>query len=382
MLKFITITLLCSLFISNKTYTQNFQNPDLEGSISNLSNLPPNWSNVTANDPVCLATIIGNQDSPDLVSQTLPDAPQGIIGSPYSGSTFVSGVIAMIGINWPTPQYYHEGIKQTVSGFIIGEKYTISFYQSVVQQYNCRDKSGSWSIYSNNTLLGITTPTVSTGNFDDINLNWEYREINFIATSPSLTFKFLPTDDDLDLNNQAIDYSECLRMGIDKINISPCLVPDFNLGNDTLLCLDNQITLTSELTGDVTYLWQDNSTLPSLNVTQPGEYSLEVSNSCGSYSDTIIITYYNCKPEISLPNVFTPNGDQVNDYFQPIIIENIKEVKIIILNRWGQVVFESNKLDFIWSGKSYAEGVYFWKIEYIDYSDTQGVLSGTVSLCK
>lgn len=55
----------------------------------------------------------------------------------------------------------------------------------------------------------------------------------------------------------------------------------------------------------------------------------------------------------SLPNVFTPNGDNVNDIFKA---ENpkqlVKRVEIKIYNRWGELVFESNDNPLIeWDGK-------------------------------
>jgi gliding motility-associated-like protein len=64
------------------------------------------------------------------------------------------------------------------------------------------------------------------------------------------------------------------------------------------------------------------------------------------------------------PNVITPNSDGINDLFE---IENLPEnTEVIILNRWGNVVFSSANYLNNWdgidtSGKELLEGVYTYK---------------------
>jgi gliding motility-associated-like protein len=64
------------------------------------------------------------------------------------------------------------------------------------------------------------------------------------------------------------------------------------------------------------------------------------------------------------PNVITPNGDGINDIFE---IENLPEnTEVIILNRWGNVVFSSDNYQNNWdgkdtSGKELVDGVYTYK---------------------
>ena len=67
-----------------------------------------------------------------------------------------------------------------------------------------------------------------------------------------------------------------------------------------------------------------------------------------------ILVFYQSR--FKLPNVFTPNGDGLNDYFYLIAAEEIKTIKIFqVLNRWGEIVFETknarpNDLAFAWNG--------------------------------
>lgn len=56
-------------------------------------------------------------------------------------------------------------------------------------------------------------------------------------------------------------------------------------------------------------------------------------------------------PTVSAPNVITPNGDGVNDVFE-LAVTNSTEIELIILNRWGNVVYKSVDANPIWDGKT------------------------------
>ena len=78
----------------------------------------------------------------------------------------------------------------------------------------------------------------------------------------------------------------------------------------------------------------------------------------------------NC-PIYELPNVFTPNGDERNDFFVPFPYRGVKEIDLHIFNRWGQLVFTSTDPDIQWPG-SYKEtneqvpdGVYFYTCDVV-----------------
>ena len=73
-----------------------------------------------------------------------------------------------------------------------------------------------------------------------------------------------------------------------------------------------------------------------------------------------------------VPNVFSPNNDGINDYFEiPDVEFNYcfdSDLSIKIFTRWGKKVFEDNKVNFKWNGKTKTglkcvEGVYFYNIE-------------------
>ncbi|MCR9171563.1 MAG: gliding motility-associated C-terminal domain-containing protein [bacterium] len=82
---------------------------------------------------------------------------------------------------------------------------------------------------------------------------------------------------------------------------------------------------------------------------------------------------YDLEEELIMPNVFTPNDDGVNDIFAPLQIGAIKSMNTLIINRWGNIVYDSNDIFIQWdgntiSGENYEEGTYFWMVsgKYID----------------
>ena len=89
------------------------------------------------------------------------------------------------------------------------------------------------------------------------------------------------------------------------------------------------------------------------------------------------------EPTITAPNVFTPNGDSgvVNEEFF-LTSENLAELRLIIFNRWGNVVYDYTSSDVSndnpsWNGKTdkgdeLDEGVYFYKYEGVGFESAIG----------
>ena len=69
--------------------------------------------------------------------------------------------------------------------------------------------------------------------------------------------------------------------------------------------------------------------------------------------------------QIKVPNIFTPNGDGVNDLFL-VQYRSIAEFNMWVYNRWGKLVFSTTDPDRGWDGTIYgkpaAEGAYFYVI--------------------
>lgn len=120
-----------------------------------------------------------------------------------------------------------------------------------------------------------------------------------------------------------------------------------NLGPNRELCVGDTIQLYPGLFAS--YLWQDNSTNDKFIVNQTGNYSVTVTNACGSASDNVAITSVDCV--ILFPNAFTPNGDGRNDYFKILNAFNLTDYKLTIYNRWGQLVYSTSDFRQGWDGQ-------------------------------
>ena len=101
------------------------------------------------------------------------------------------------------------------------------------------------------------------------------------------------------------------------------------------------------------YLWSDGSTNTDLFDISAGEYRVEVSdvNNCYSY-DTIQVesVMSTC---LVIPTGFSPNGDGQNDVWNIELIELYPDVVIEVYNRWGSMVFRSERgYSNPWNGKS------------------------------
>ena len=106
----------------------------------------------------------------------------------------------------------------------------------------------------------------------------------------------------------------------------------------------------------------------------PGEYIIDLTasnmenNAC---SKTVTRSIFMPEPVIYfIPNTFTPNGDELNNVFQPVFTFGYdpQNYGFYIYNRWGELLFESHDTKIGWDGTFGNEIVqndtYIWKLEF------------------
>ena len=71
--------------------------------------------------------------------------------------------------------------------------------------------------------------------------------------------------------------------------------------------------------------------------------------------------------ELEVPNVFTPNGDGINDYFEIKKLENYVSNELVIYNRWGKKVYERFNYQNDWDGNGLEDGTYYFVIKLTGY---------------
>lgn len=86
-------------------------------------------------------------------------------------------------------------------------------------------------------------------------------------------------------------------------------------------------------------------------------YLIEDENGLTSQAEVLITL---TPRTLLIPNVFTPNGDGFNDYFEIRGIEVYDRVELIVVNRWGNEVFRSTNYDNKWGGSNLESGTYYY----------------------
>ena len=193
----------------------------------------------------------------------------------------------------------------------------------------------------------------------------------------------------------AIDVEGCY--GKDTIHVV------FN--QNPVLVLERQDSAICDLIGEKTVisivdpqdneiLWSTEEASTSIDIVEAGTYSVTLTNEADcSTSDSVEIARSCDIPPFTLPNIFTPTDDGINEEFTPIedpddILAYYRFIKFIVYNRWGKAVFLSENAYPNWDGRFIAtgefcsSGAYFYVIEYEDINSQLKVYNGFVELMR
>ncbi|WP_109829531.1 PKD domain-containing protein [Reichenbachiella versicolor] len=131
------------------------------------------------------------------------------------------------------------------------------------------------------------------------------------------------------------------------------------LPNRDGICPIDPNTEFSEVTLDAgsfaSYAWslQDEpdtlSTDRFYTVTEVGWYEVRITNGFTCITDIVEI-YDDCRPVVHTPNAFTPDGNGVNDTYFVYDNPYVHNFNIKIYSRWGEKVYETNDVNFNWTG--------------------------------
>ncbi len=188
---------------------------------------------------------------------------------------------------------------------------------------------------------------------------------------------------------KGISSSGCIRILPTRVTIVQ--VPRVTLNRVLQANYPETIDLTTAYTPapDLSYsYWMDSETTIPLRdpqrIYKSGIYYIKSTSNGGCVSVTpapveIFV------PEMAIPNIFTPNGDKVNDELTVLLNEEIKVKSFRIFNRWGDVVFTTPDIENYWTGikesTQVPTGVYYWVFEGIRNSKPY-TRSGYVTLVR
>jgi gliding motility-associated-like protein len=158
---------------------------------------------------------------------------------------------------------------------------------------------------------------------------------------------------------------------VTAVHVRPATEIKMNL-KDTSICKGGAILLIANA-GFKNYIWEDDSHQQSHLINKPGTYTVTGTDKNGcSQKGSIVV------PECSnhfIPDVFTPNNDNVNEFF--FIMGISDDTKLEVYNRWGTLIYSNEKYDNTWSGANVVDGTYFYIL-----NDKKETYTGQVSIIR
>jgi gliding motility-associated-like protein len=139
------------------------------------------------------------------------------------------------------------------------------------------------------------------------------------------------------------------------------------------------------------YTFSDTLAGLTYTATETESLSFTYSDGCYTYQKTLFISVESCLCPAWVPNGFSPDEDGVNDFFKPVVDCAVYDYQMLVFNRWGREIFQSNDINTAWRGESansdfYAStGIYVYLIVFNQELDGLRVpteLTGTVTLMR
>jgi len=184
-----------------------------------------------------------------------------------------------------------------------------------------------------------------------------------------------------------VSVGTCIGESNMDITLKP--IPVIDLPSVYKFCPDTDGEIMLDAGPANTYKWSPGGeTTQTIKVKSQGYYTLTVTNDADcSNSDKTFVREL-CPPRLFVADAFSPNYDGTNDMFNVYGI-HIGTFKLLIFNRWGEVIFESKDKDYFWNGIYKDDimpiGVYPWVITYEgDSPEFHGPykLEGSVTIVK
>jgi gliding motility-associated-like protein len=212
----------------------------------------------------------------------------------------------------------------------------------------------------------LTPLKLSAGSLTGQNLTYNWTSPNGTThLGPDLDLGALSLNESGKYEVMATDSSTCTKTETVEVQVFPN--PRIQLSDHDTLCSDQEVILNPGA-GFASYTWQDGSNEPQMVVTAEGIYWVVVTDYNGC-QDTDTVLLRPCELLIWVPNVFSPNGDGLNDEFMAKSNLDVDiDFQMLVFNKWGEQVFMSNDISKGWDGTYEGEicpvDMYTWVITF------------------
>ncbi|MDD3262266.1 MAG: gliding motility-associated C-terminal domain-containing protein [Candidatus Absconditabacteria bacterium] len=172
---------------------------------------------------------------------------------------------------------------------------------------------------------------------------------NFLATRLRAgTYSILITDD----NGCTANQNYTITQPIERLRI--------HFGTETTYCPEAEdgkvwVNYVENSLDPLNYLWENGETSFEIDSLVTGWYSVIItdSNGCTAIDSVEILT----GTEVCIPSVITPNSDGINDILDINNLCYYSDVSVIIIDRLGNTLFETNDCSISWDGKNTSDNL-------------------------
>jgi gliding motility-associated-like protein len=245
----------------------------------------------------------------------------------------------------------------------------------------------------------VTVQFSNTSNVQNANCVWNLGNGTIINTCDMVSTNYNTGCYDIALEVTSQEGCTSTLVMPDMVCIEPHPTAAFTVNPNVLNTIHSAADFTNNSIGHVSQVWNFGDDSPTSNEENPshtfpsipGMYNvnLTVANANGCLDSVSQVIVVENEVIFYIPNTFTPDGDAFNNVFLPVFTEGFDpyNYNLLIFNRWGEVLFESNNAKVGWdgtySGELVMSGTYIYQISYKEIDkDKRQVIRGSVHLLK
>jgi gliding motility-associated-like protein len=190
----------------------------------------------------------------------------------------------------------------------------------------------------------------------------------------------------------------------DYICVQPNPLASFTASPNTISDVDNTVYFDNNSQGATDYIWYFGDESPYSTVENPIHEYGNINDDFNELNFNVLliaiseygcidstVSFINYTPSLTyfVPNTFTPDGDDFNNVFKPVISTGFSydKYQFLIFNRWGELIFETQDIgegwDGTYKGRECQDGTYTWKLVIMQSFDaSKKVDVGHVNLLR
>lgn len=305
----------------------------------------------------------------------------------------------------PTHNYYTAGIYTvTLIAYGAGGCNDTIIHQNYITILNIDSVSSSF--FADTTgCIPFTVPFTNTGsngtswlwNFGDGGTSTSFSTVHTYVTAGTYTVSLIT------YRNSPCGPLSDTAVQVAYIVVDSPMVPKSSFSAQSIIgCSPVTVSFSNTSSNGASFLWNfgDGQFDTTKNPTHTFYYGTSGTftitlvtyakpSKCNNAPDTMVLTDYITVDTCNLyiPNVFSPNGDGKNDFFD-VVAEGYTLYHLVIYDRWGLKMFESNDKNVLWNGKvnntegDAPDGTYYYIFSATDYNSKSYSSHGYLTLIR